>query len=188
MLKHLAGLVPLWFCLVGTTGLAANARAAEVDIAHSRISIVFRAMAAPIEAQFKRFSAKIDYDATKPETAKATVVIDTGSLDLGDPEYNKVVVQKDWLDAARYPSAHFNSGLVKVSPSKTLMVSGQLTIKGKTADLSIPVTVKTENGADILEGKIPIRRLAFNLGAGEWSDTSVIADDVVIAFRLVLTK
>ena len=174
--------------LVGQSVFVTGVKAAEVDMAHSRVSIVFRAMTAPIEAQFKRFSATIEYDAANSQAAKASVVIDTKSLDLGDTEYNKVVAQKEWLDTARYPSANFNLVSIKTSSGNTLLVIGKLTIKGKTADLSIPVMVKAENGANVFEGRIPIRRLAFNLGEGEWKDTGVVADEVVIAFRLVLTK
>lgn len=187
-LPLLAYLVVLFVSLAGPSGWGAGAKAAGVDIAHSRVSIVFRTMATPVEASFRRFSATIDYDAAKPEAAKAEVAIDTGSLDLGEPDFNKAVVQKEWLDVARFPSATFVSSSIKASAGNTLMAFGRLMIKGKAADISFPVTVKAENGASVFEGKIPIRRLAFNLGEGEWRDTGVVADEVVITFRLVLTR
>jgi polyisoprenoid-binding protein YceI len=32
---------------------------------------------------------------------------------------------------------------------------------------------------------VPIKRLAFGIGDGEWKDTSVVADEVIIKFRIV---
>jgi len=36
----------------------------------------------------------------------------------------------------------------------------------------------------VFEGQLPIKRLAFNIGEGEWKDTSMVADEVVIKFRV----
>jgi polyisoprenoid-binding protein YceI len=69
--------------------------------------------------------------------------------------------------------------------SGTLEVSGKLTIKGKTTEVSFPMSVKKEGAVQIFEGNLPIRRLTFNIGDGEWKDTSVVADEVVIRFRVI---
>ena len=34
-------------------------------------------------------------------------------------------------------------------------------------------------------GALPIKRLAYNIGEGEWKDTSMVADDVTIKFHVV---
>ncbi len=56
--------------------------------------------------------------------------------------------------------------------------------KGKTADVTFPMTVRKEGGATLFEGSLPIHRLAFNIGEGEWKDTSIVADEVSIRFRV----
>jgi len=33
---------------------------------------------------------------------------------------------------------------------------------------------------------VPLKRLAFNVGEGAWSDTETVADDVTVKFRLTL--
>jgi len=73
---------------------------------------------------------------------------------------------------------------IKPAGAGKLNVTGKLTIKGKTADVSFPLTVKPEGGKQVFEGQLPIRRLAFNIGEGEWKDTSMVADEVVIKFRV----
>ena len=37
----------------------------------------------------------------------------------------------------------------------------------------------------MFDGAVPIKRLAYNIGEGEWKDTSMVADDVVIKFHVV---
>ena len=35
-------------------------------------------------------------------------------------------------------------------------------------------------------GVLPIKRLAFKIGEGDWADTSMVADDVQVKFKLAL--
>lgn len=168
--------------------LAASALPLKPDLAHSSVAAVFKQMNVPVEAKFKKFNAQVDYDAAKPETAKASVDIDTASLDLGDPEMNKEVAKKDWFNSAQFPKASFVSSSIKPNGAGKLNVAGKLAIKGKSVDVNFPLTVKTEGGKQVFEGALPIKRLAFNIGEGEWKDTSMVADEVVIKFRVIAAQ
>src|SRR6266571_7202285 len=85
--------------------LAAHAAPLKTDAAKSTVSAVFKQMNVPVEAPFKKFSAQIDYDAAKPDAAKANVEIDTASLDVGEAEMNKEVAKKEWFNSAQFPKA-----------------------------------------------------------------------------------
>lgn len=165
-------------------GTAAHAATLKTDLAKSSVSATFKQMNVPVEARFKTFTAQIDYDAAKPEAAKATVDIGTASMDLGDPEYNREVAKKEWFNTAQFPKATFVSTSIKPAGADKLNVAGKLTIKGKTADVAFPLTVKAAGKQQVFEGQLPIKRLAFNIGEGEWKDTSMVADEVVIKFRV----
>lgn len=169
--------------LVGASAIAA-AVPLKTDPAKSSVSAVFKQMNVPVEAPFRSFSAAIDYDAAKPAASKANVQINTASFDIGDPMYNKEVAKKEWFNSAQFPKASFVSTSIAPSGAGKLNVSGKLTLKGKTADVTFPLAVKTEGGKQVFEGQLPIKRLAFNIGEGEWKDTSMVADEVVIKFRV----
>jgi polyisoprenoid-binding protein YceI len=162
----------------------ASAAVLKTDPAKSSVAAVFKQMNVPVEAKFKTFTAQIDYDAAKPESARASVDIQTASMDLGDAEYNREVSKKEWFNTAQFPKASFISTSIKPAGAGKLNVAGKLTIKGKTADVSFPLTVKAEAGKQVFEGQLPIKRLAFNIGEGEWKDTSMVAGEVVIKFRV----
>ncbi|WP_436231376.1 YceI family protein, partial [Caballeronia sp. LjRoot29] len=61
-------------------------------------------------------------------------------------------------------------------------------IKGKSQNVTVPVTVTSQGATQTFDGSLPIKRTQFDVGSGEWKDTSVVADEVVIKFHLVATK
>lgn len=177
--------------LVSLLGVALAASAAtllKTDPAKTTVSAVFKQMNVPVEAKFKKFAIAIDYNAATPDQAKASAEIETASLDVGDAEMNKEVAKKEWFNSAQFPKASFISSAIKNAGAGKLNVTGKLTIKGKTADVSFPLTVKAEGGKQVFDGALPIKRLAFNVGEGEWKDTGMVADEVTIKFHVVAAQ
>lgn len=158
--------------------------AAPVDAGASQVSATFRQLGVPVTGPFRRLQGDIDFDAAKPLAARGTLEIDVDSFDIGDKDYNAEVAKKDWFDARKHPKATFVLRQVTGS-GNTLKAEGVLTIKGKSQAVQFPVTVKTLAGRTQFEGRVPVSRLAFNIGEGEWKDTSLVADEVVIEFRLL---
>ena len=175
---------PLLASLLAVT-LAASAAPLKTDTAKSAITATFKQMNVPVEAKFRTFNARLDYDPAKPAAASAAIDIDTASLDVGDPDMNKEVAKKDWFNSAQFPKATFVSSAIKPAGAGKLNVTGKLTIKGKSANVTFPATVRAQGGKQLFEGALPIRRLAYNIGDGEWKDTSMVADEVVIRFRVL---
>ena len=164
--------------------LPALAAAQAIDYARSSMSVLSRQMNVPVEAPFKKFNAQVNFDPNKPEASSARVEIDLNSFDIGDPEINDNVKDPNWFDTKRHPTARFVSSSVRALGGGKFEARGPLTLKGKTLDVVAPFTVKT-NGADrIFEGAFPIRRLQFDVGDRHWRDTTIVADEVQIKFRL----
>lgn len=161
----------------------------KVDPAKSSVTATFKQLGVPVEAKFNRFTSQIDFNPAAPETSKAAVEMDVTSFDLGDPEYNREVLKKDWFNAAQFPKATFVSRSIKPAagaPAGTRYdVAGTLTIKGKSADVQFPMTLKKEGAQQVFEGTLPIKRLTYNIGEGEWKDTSIVHDEVLVKIRIV---
>ena len=155
-----------------------------IDISQSVISAQFKQLGVPVSGQFKKLSGQVEFDQKKIEKTTGSVDIDVASFDLGDKDYNAEVAKKDWFDAKTYPKASFS--LSKVTANGALFqANGQLSIKGKTLPLQFPVIISTINGRQVFTGQVPVKRLFFNIGEGEWKDTSIVADEVVIKFKIV---
>jgi len=188
MFAHSLSSKPARWLVIAAAAIALPALAAtalKTDAAKSKVTITFKQMNVPVDAQFKKFNAAISYDEAKPENSKANVDIDVTSFDLGDPAYNQEVQKKEWFNTAQFPKASFVSTQIKAGAAGKLDVTGKLTIKGKSNDVSFPLTVKKEGTTQVFEGTLPIKRLTYGIGDGEWKDTSLVADDVSIKFRVV---
>ena len=161
---------------------------AQLDAANSSVVAISKQMGVPVEGKFKRFSAQIGFDPAKPAEAKASFEIDIASFDLGAEDFNRETVKPEWFNAAKFPKATFVTSAIKPAGPGKYEATGKLTIKGITRDIVAPVSFRTEGGRQVFEGVLPIKRLQFNIGEGEWKDTSTVADEVQIRFRIVATK
>ena len=161
---------------------------AQVDMSKSTVIATSKQMNVPTDGKFNKFTAQVAFDPAKPTAGTASITIDTGSYDLGDDDYNKQVRGAEWFDAAKYPTATFVSSAIAPAGGNKYNVTGKITIKGKSQTLTVPVTVTQQGATETFDGALPIKRTQFDVGTGEWKDTSVVADDVVIKFHIVAAK
>ncbi|TDG08825.1 YceI family protein [Paraburkholderia guartelaensis] len=166
--------------------LAGGAAHAQLDAAKSTIVAVSRQMNVPVQGSFTKFDAQIAFDPAKPASGSAKITVDTASYDLGDPTYNDSVHGPEWFDAKTFPQATFVSTAIAPTGTNQYSVSGKLTIKGHTQNVAVPVVLTQQGGTQTFDGTLPIHRLAFEIGTGEWKDTSIVADEVLIKFHIVV--
>ena len=93
---------------------------------------------------------------------------------------------KPWLDVQVFPKAKFVAASVKPLAPGKYEASGPLTIKGVTQTIVAAFTLTESGGMRTVEGTFPMKRLAFKIGEGAWSDTDTVADQVLVRFRFVL--
>jgi polyisoprenoid-binding protein YceI len=165
----------------------AQPQPATLVAAGSEIAFTTRQMGVPVEGKFGSFSAQIALDPKKPETGSVAFRIDTGSARFGSAELDAEVPKPTWLSVARFPQASFQSSAIKAAGPGKFEVAGKLTIKGSVRDLVVPVQVAQAAGNSTASGSFTIKRLDFKVGEAEWADTSMLANDVQVRFKLVLT-
>jgi polyisoprenoid-binding protein YceI len=64
------------------------------------------------------------------------------------------------------------------------LIYGQLTLKGITREVQVPVELKPDSAIGVFDGELVLHRDEFGLGAGEWADT-VVSKDIAIKFKVV---
>lgn len=166
--------------------LAAQAQQAIVP-AQSEVSFVSRQMGVPVEGRFKSFSAQVAFDPAKLATSKIAFSVDTGSADISR-EANAELVKPLWFNVAAFPKATFQSTAIKRLDATKYEVSGQLSIKGLSSNVVVPVTLAQNGATTTATGAFPIKRLAFRIGEKEWADTSMVADEVQVKFKIAITS
>ena len=166
---------------------AAQPKPALLVPAGSEIGFTTKQMGVPVDGKFSIFSASIALDPKKPETGSVSFSIDTGSARFGSAELDAEVPKPTWLNVALFPKATFQSSSIKAAGPGRFEVAGKLTIKGLVRDITVPVQLAQSGTTSTASGTFTIKRLEFKVGEGEWADTSLLANDVQVRFKLVLS-
>lgn len=164
-------------------GPAQGTEYTQVDTAASRVQFTFKEMGVGIDGSFHKFAVSVRFDPKKITAASASVDLDMASVDAGSDEANDEVVAKAWFDAKTYPQAHFVSESVTALGGNRYQVSGKLTIKGHTRQVSAPFTVQAQGNTAAVDGSFVIHRADFSIGEGIWADFGTVANDIAIRFH-----
>jgi len=168
------------------TGLPAFAQQKLLP-AQSELGFVAKQMGVPLTGHFKKFDAQVAFDASKLATSKVAFTVDMGSATLGSAEMDSELPKAPWFNAPKFPQATFTSATFKALGGGKYEVAGKLSIKGQTQDVTVPLTMAQTGPTTVATGVLPIKRLAFKIGDGDWADTSMVADEVQVKFKLSLS-
>jgi polyisoprenoid-binding protein YceI len=159
----------------------------KVDYGQSQVGFVIKQMNVPVDGGFGRYSVKAVFDPAKPELGVFQVELDIASIDTGSEEGDSEAKRPAWFDTARYPKATFVSKSIKRDAAGRFTVSGDVTLKGKTRPLIVPVLLTPQRaGGWLVSGRAAMKRSQFDIGGGEWADPSVVADDLEARFKILL--
>lgn len=135
---------------------------------------------------FKKFDAAIRFDPADLNSSKFDVKIDLASVETGDSDRDGALPDSDFFDIAKFPQAHFVTTGFRQSGNEVI-ADGTLTLKGVSKPVSLAVTFAAKGGKATLDISSTVKRLDFNVGAGEYADTSTIGDEVKIKAHLDLS-
>ncbi|RIX79851.1 YceI family protein [Acidovorax cavernicola] len=171
--------------------VAAEPQPATAKLVPDKSQIVFvsKQMGVPVEGSFKRFDAQVAFDPKKPEGGSVVLQIDTASAGFGVPMSDAELPKPTWFDTAHFPQASFRSNAIKALGDGRFEMAGKLTIKGTTKPVTVPVSIapSPSSGAyAVATGTLTIQRLDYKVGDGEWTDTSVVGNEVQVRFKLTL--
>lgn len=155
----------------------------SIDPSKSTLIATLKQENVPVDASFKSFSGRIQYDNAQPSAARAMIQVQTGSFDMGSADYNAEVAKKSWLDSTSYPTASFVSSSMKPVGTGKFEATGTLTLKGKMQTLTVPVTIGKLGTATTFDGAFVISRKVFGIGSPDWNE--VVNDQVRVRFHLI---
>jgi len=110
----------------------------KADPGHTQVGFTVNHMGFSLyRGIFGDVSGTLSLDPKAPDKAKVVIDIPIASVATTSAKLNEHLKSPDFFDAAKFPTAHFESTSVKVTGT-TAVVSGNLTIKGVTK----PVVLK----------------------------------------------
>jgi polyisoprenoid-binding protein YceI len=163
----------------------AAAPQAKLVAASSEVTFTAKQVGVPMDGRFKRFDAQIALDPKQPQNGKVNFSVELGSVSIA-ADTDAELVKPEWFNTPKFPKATFVSTVVKPTGAGKFEVIGKLSIKGQSRDLTVPVTLTAAGGNTVATGSFALKRLDFKVGEGDWADTSVVANDVQVKFKLTL--
>jgi len=173
----------LVLALIMLAGRAAIAQYKPVDKGSS-LQFVIKNLGFDVDGSFTGFQGTINFDPNDLANASFDVDIDANSVNTGNSFRDGHLRGDGYFDIKKCPRIRFVS--TKVMPSNksgVLMISGKLTIKNQTKEISFPFTATASNGAYIFKGSFKINRKDFGVGG-----TSTISDDLVVSLNVLTAK
>jgi polyisoprenoid-binding protein YceI len=132
---------------------------------------------------FKGLAGTIEFDKANPEKAVFDISVAAATVNTDNSTRDNHLRKEEYFDAEKFPELHFKSDKV-ISRGNGFSVSGKLTIKGTTKNISFPFTASPEEDGLLFEGNFEINRLDFKVGGS----SMVLADKVTVKLSVAAKK
>src|SRR5262245_35223344 len=130
------------------------------------------------EGRFTDFTGNLSYDAARPRDTRVDLTVFTSSVVMDDREEADILRSADFFDVDRFPTMHFVSSAAAVAPDGQGTLTGNLTIRGITKRITVPVWLASSGAgaqhAPVFETTFQIDRTEFGLnGTPRWGGVKV---------------
>jgi polyisoprenoid-binding protein YceI len=196
---YLAALLVVALVASQLTATAAPTTGAwSTDRPHTEINFSVTHFFTPVTGSFEDYEIALDYNAAAPEKSTVEARIKVASVNTGNEKRDNHLRSGDWFEAEKYPYMTFKSTSVRKVGENRLVATGDLTIKGKSQQIELPITLLgnqmiPEQMQQMLGGtkqvasfqaSTAIERSDFGVGVGSWAATMVVGGEVSIEILL----
>lgn len=166
--------------------IGGNAMAADYQVEKgSTLNFTGTFQGEEFNGNFRKFEAQIRYDSTNIESSKFDVIVDLASVTTGDKDRDEALPGSKFFNIGKFPNAHFVTRQFKRSGDKVI-AEGTLTIKSISKPVNLEVIFESRDAGGTLDISTSVNRLDFNIGSGDYADTSTIANEIQIKAHLEL--
>jgi polyisoprenoid-binding protein YceI len=180
-----------------TTDFTALTGTYAIDAVHSRFGFVARhAMVTKVRGSFNDFEGTVTIDGADPSKSSVQVTLKVDSVDTRNAQRDGHLKTNDFLDIETYPEITFVSTSIEHDGGNDFQVTGDLTIKGVTKSVTIPLeyqgTAKDPFGNDRVgfEGSLVISRgdYGVNFNAALETGGVLVSEKVTLEFEISAVK
>ncbi len=170
----------------------------SVDEGHSEVHFTVNHFFTPVNGTFDEFEIDLQYDAENPEKSTVSATIPVGSINTRNERRDGHLKSEDFFEASEYPEITFVSTSVRAEGENRLIATGDLTIKGETEEIELPIEIlgikeipaemqQMLGGAEKVasfRATTEIDRGDFEVGVGNWAEDLIVGSDVEIDIRV----
>jgi polyisoprenoid-binding protein YceI len=129
---------------VVSPAVAAAAETYQVDASHANVTFEVRHFMSRVSGVFNTFEGTIVIDRERPEASSVEFTIQTESIDTNNDKRDEHLRSPDFFDVASHPTITFKSTSMKKAGDDSYEVTGDLTMRGVTKSITLPVQVLGE--------------------------------------------
>lgn len=150
-----------------TTGTAV--RTYQIDKSHSEAVFQVRHLLTKVRGHFRDFEGAVQFNDAEPGRSSVEFTIQAASIDTSEPDRDAHLRSADFFAVEQFPTLTFHSTRVTPRGEGRYDVEGDLTIRGMTKRVTVPVAhlgeAKDPWGNERLgfEAEIMLDRKAFGL-------------------------
>lgn len=168
-----------------------------LDPSHSTLGFVARhAMITKVRGSFTDFTGTGHVDGANPAASDVVVEMQVGSVDTRNADRDGHLKSGDFFDIEKYPTITFKSTSIEAIDADSIEITGDLTIKDQTRQITIPFTFEGEatdpfgNHRIGFEGGTSISRADYGItwNAALESGGVLVSDKVALEFEISAIK
>ncbi len=151
----------------------------------SKVEFVGAKVTRKHDGKVKTFNGTIKLVDNDPTKSSVQAELDLASIETDDEKLTKHLLSADFFDVPNHPKAKFESTSIKAGGEggASHTVSGNLTLRGTTKQISFPARIKHSEGSVQVEAEFGINRKDFNIVYPGMAN-DLIKDEVLIRLKL----
>lgn len=178
-------LLALVFTALLALPLAADAEPTTwvVDKPHSEVAFQVRHLFTPVRGEFNDFSGTLVYDPETPSNSSVEMTVQAASIDTDNQKRDDHLRSPDFFAVEEHPTLSFESTKVAAAGEETLAVTGDLTIRGVTKQVTVPVKilgVAGDKGGFSTEFVIDRQEFGVNWNRALDQGGTILGDEVTV--------
>ena len=152
-----------WILLLSGVSFTATAQTVVND--PNAVKFKIKNFGVWVEGSFSGLKGEIRFDPLDPTNALFDVTIDATSIETGIDLRDKHLRKEEYMDIKNYPLLKFTSSSdVKGDKQNVWILSGHLTIKRITKEISFPFLFEQKDGHNLFLGEFMVNRRDFSVG------------------------
>ena len=189
ILKKLKLILVFFYFLFQTSNIFASERWV-LDKSLSTIEFELPVLFAKnVKGQFNTIEGFVELDVEKKENNKAIFSVQIDDLEMNYIKYKDLLLSNIFFDNITFPLAVIDTKKFSYNNEKELKLDAELTLKGKCG--MVPLVINVTRLAEELvqiQSELVFSRTNFEIGIGQWSNTSILKDKVIIKTNLFLFR
>lgn len=171
---------------------ATTTRTYAIDRTHSEATFQVRHLITKVRGNFADFEGTVSFDEATPEQSSVNFTIQAASINTSVADRDKHLRSDDFFAVEKYPTITFTSTGIAAKGGNEFDVTGNLTMRGVTKSIVIPVSLLGSavdpwgNQKVAFEGEVTLNRKDYGLNWNAALETGgfLVGDEVKVQLSI----